>query len=154
VSTDWNIWCLDCKSEHRFCDANWREQDMFTFIRHAKAIGALAPLASEADLFELRWTYGNLDPHWFAKHADHQLVPRNEYGNFLEQCDAEFVCCPRSCVGRQHCRRLPGHEGDHSSEREPSAPVVRLDAPAVRLDAPAVRLDAPAVRLDAEGIDS
>lgn len=119
MSTHWHVYCLDCKTEHEFLDANHEAAVMALLCKHAAAIAALAPLFEEysgigADL-ELRVFYGRVDPIWFAKHAGHRLVPRNEYGGFLETCDAMFAC--KCCGSNLYCKLPPSHEGEHAKAR-------------------------------------
>lgn len=91
MSTDWNIYCVDCDEEHYFCDANHQERLMTKLIQHAEVIGGLHDLFKEEDilLLELRTPYGGINPAWFHEHCKHHLVPRSEYGQILElKCDA------------------------------------------------------------------
>ena len=113
MSTDWNIRCVECDDVHQFSDANHQEAMMLKLIRHRDAIAALAPLFSEPhtrDDITFRLYYGHIDPVWFAKHAGHKLVPHDEYGRDLNQCQDRVRCD----AGHSHDCTLPdGHDGPH-----------------------------------------
>ena len=88
MSCHWHIYCKTCKAQHEFTDGNHAERDMQVFVRHRSAIAGLAPLFREAQSADgLRTYHGCLDPEWFEHHVGHELVPRNEYGQFCgEKC--------------------------------------------------------------------
>jgi hypothetical protein len=115
MSTDWNIKCLDCNVEHGFDNANHQDELMWTLIKHAGAIGALAPLLAEprADV-EFRTYWGRLDAQWFAEHATHRLVPISEYGHLATQCQ-EYVTC--ECGSMRRCALDQAHEGAHDARK-------------------------------------
>jgi hypothetical protein len=112
VSTDWNVHCLDCKSTHKFDDANHMDDVMASLCTHAAAIAALAPLLAESRHVQLVVEHhGGVDAAWFVTHLGHRLVPISEYGDILGQC-AEYVVC--GCGSSSRCTRAYGHDGDHN----------------------------------------
>ena len=114
MSCDWNVYCRTCNEEHSFNDANHMEQEMAALVKHAGAIAALAPLFDESQWIEMNLGrhWGTISPRWFAKHLGHDLIPRDEYGRFLDKCP-EWVKCGK-CGANHHCTLAYGHEGDHS----------------------------------------
>lgn len=111
MSTDWNVYCVDCDSTERFNDANHAVDLMRILIKHAKAIGALDALVSEYGIYsvELRTPYGNVSTSWFKEHADHRLIPRNEYGGYDDDCNKRVKCA--DCDVGFTCVRVVNHEG-------------------------------------------
>jgi hypothetical protein len=119
MSCDWNVYCVTCKSEHGFSDANHQEALMWKLCRNAKAIGGLAELVRDESYdVAISTPYGTIEPSWFAAHADHELVPIDEYGKLATECGSySFEECD-DCArrnGRRHCARPAGHEGAHSN---------------------------------------
>lgn len=117
MSTDWNVHCMDCNETHTFDDANHRDVEMAALCKHAAAIAALVPLMEDVtsrgvDLDLGLYGYGRIEPRWFAKHLGHRLVPRSEYGDFMDQC-SEYIECV--CGNRKRCTLTPNHDGDHSA---------------------------------------
>lgn len=103
MSTDWNVYCLDCASTLEI--ENGRMRTAIELCHHASAV---ADLSRES--IELRFigTYVNRD--WFETHAKHRLAPINEYGELLGQCTERVTCgCGSSAV----CTRDDQHEGPH-----------------------------------------
>ena len=116
MSTDWNVHCLDCNDTHNFSDANHSVPLMRSLIRHAAALGGLAPIRKDLSYWDLevRTHHGPIDLEWFQKHAAHRLVPINEYGGFDDECGERFDCSAH----REHTCHLPkGHEGAHDGRR-------------------------------------
>ena len=112
MSTDWNVHCRTCNSTSYFCDANRADDVMARLCTNAKAIAALEPLLGGGTI-ELRTLWGVVDIEWFAQHADHDLVPVSEYGDFLDQC-GEWVECV--CGSSRRCTKTLRHDGDHVVE--------------------------------------
>jgi hypothetical protein len=129
MSCDWDVYCLDCDSVAGIEDANREESLMRVLIKHAKAIGGLLPLWDDNSTYqdvelrvgrydvELRVGRYDLDPKWFAEHASHRLIPRNEYGECSHDCGERFTC--GECGALKTCRRTKGHDGGHSEKRDP-----------------------------------
>lgn len=67
------------------------------------------------------------DVAWFAKHAGHDLVVRDEYGAFVDEC-SEWLFC--ECCGRhQRCRHPKNHEGVHRPKVPPCSACGDAEAP-------------------------
>lgn len=113
MSTDWDVWCRDCnEAVTDFCDANHREPEMWEIIAaqpQLAALGAVAPGPyiswDGSDTLTFR-------PGPFAKHVDHKLEPRNEYGAWASQCP-EYVKC--ACGSHRRCTLPVKHDGAHAS---------------------------------------
>lgn len=118
MSTDWDIFCVDCKTQHRFNDANHRADMMRAIIKHAPVIAALVPLFNERDIWslELKTTYGRIDAQWFLEHLGHKLVPISEYGEIDGECGEYFQC--DSCKTSRACQLEKGHGGNHARKEE------------------------------------
>lgn len=121
MSCDWDVRCLDCKSDLGISNANHAVGLMRAIVAHAKVIGALVPFMKEADLagYFVDLTFGDgtrINAEWLAQHADHHLVPVDEYGVLDGACGVRVVCpeCNRDDV----CRLPKGHSGDHSCKKE------------------------------------
>ena len=120
MSTDWNIYCATCGETHHFNDANHMNLTMRALIKHAGALADLAPLFREPDTQLLQpprigSSWGTIDPWWFEKHRGHELVPRNEYGGFEDDCEVHFKC--GKCGATERCGLPVNHPGDHAKER-------------------------------------
>ena len=50
---------------------------------------------------------------WFARHKGHDIVARNEYGDYCGDCNELLKC--GSCGAPHHCRRPAGHDGAHAT---------------------------------------
>lgn len=123
MSCDWHIICLDCgeanttygEHVHRFNDANHKDEEMWTLIRHADSIAAAADVIAEGiDIhFSLGshnggFGYGDIDAAWFKRHLGHQLWPINEYGALDTQCQKRVECDH----GHHHsCQLEDKHDG-------------------------------------------
>jgi hypothetical protein len=121
MGTSYAPYCLDCDSEHYLDD--YRDvASLQTVIKQAKSLAALAPLMADlhstwADAaFYLNHQRDRIDFAWFAKHAEHRLTVRDEYGKCVEECGEYFPC--GACGHRKRCMRLAGHDGDHDENRD------------------------------------
>ncbi len=87
MSMNWDLYCKQCDSWHGFHDANHQDGKMLAIAKHAKAIAGLVDLMKESEYLGISLPTGNgdLDPQWFADHLDHGIVPRNEYGQYLDE---------------------------------------------------------------------
>lgn len=125
MSTDWDLYCLDCKSDHGFYDANHEEkavQRLVDLMPRFAAMPGLAALMKDAGFVPVGNGDGDglynhrLSLRWVEEHCSHRVVARNEYGDFLEQCPETTATC--ECCGQYFaCRLLPGHEGPHLPKR-------------------------------------
>jgi len=130
MSCDWDVYCLDCKKEYGFYDANHQDKLMRELARlgpHIKKICELMPALVALgdpphnlycnpqivldDGSRFRLTFG-----WWALHGDHRLVARDEYGRCDDECGEHFSC--DSCGSSKCCRRAKGHDGDHKDKRD------------------------------------
>lgn len=118
MSERWEVYCLDCKDSHDLPYSNHQPEVARHVIKYAKALSALAPIQDTLGRTGLSvGIEGNpVCLEWLTKHADHRLVPRNEYGVCNDECGEYFDC--RTCEHRQACHRKRGHEGPHSNKRE------------------------------------
>lgn len=116
VSCDWNIYCRTCDETHAFNDANRLEAEMHVLIKYAAQIAALAPVQNECgvDVQFGFYSYGSIEPSWFARHLGHDLVPRDEYGRCADQCAEDVVC--EHCGHRSRCARKLNHLGSHAQD--------------------------------------
>ncbi len=116
MSTDWNVKCLDCNTEHHFNGANHQDELMAQLCKHANAIADIAPLLLNSDV-TLETLWGQVDAAWFARHKGHTLAPINEYGDLLGQCAERIRCCEYGHVYR--CKLASGHTGSCSLAVQP-----------------------------------
>jgi hypothetical protein len=88
MSCDWSVYCKTCNETHDFTDANHQKDLMLVLITHARAIAGLSPLMQDNRTFadiSLTTSYGTIDVEWFRRHLEHELVPRDEYGNIAAE---------------------------------------------------------------------
>ena len=128
MSTHWDVYCIDCDDSHGFDDMNHRDNLMQSVARNGpafkKAAEILLPAFADLDTYARPNVqvedsgYGkSLSLEWFAKHGDHHLVARNEYGQCLDECGAYFDCKMCDHPHQLRCRRPVKHEGDHAPYR-------------------------------------
>jgi hypothetical protein len=106
MSTTWDIRCRTCKDDLGLEEHG--EGGIFDLIAAAKSLAALPAgfgLSVESDCGS------HLDLDWFRKHAEHDLIPINEYGRESGQCGDRVRC--ECCGTYNRCRRPDKHEGDH-----------------------------------------
>jgi hypothetical protein len=60
-------------------------------------------------------------PGWFAKHAGHRVVVRDEYGGIMGDCGSWFGCDVCGHKGKR-CVLPEGHDGEHSDKRPVPSP--------------------------------
>jgi len=113
VSCNYDVLCLDCE-DTAGVSYERRPGAIRALIRHAVAIGALAPLTAEEDTVGLSVSApgpgGSVDIGWFAAHQDHRLVVVDEYGRI------EGLCGEHAGPAHERCRLLPGHSGPHRGD--------------------------------------
>lgn len=115
MSCRWDAYCLDCQ-ESAGLENGWNHasDDVLALCKHAHFLAQIRPrLGGNFEL--MRWS-SEVPLDWFAKHAQHRLVPRDEYGRCLDECGASFACA--GCGHRERCHRKTGHDGDHGKERD------------------------------------
>jgi hypothetical protein len=120
MSCYWDVRCLDCGEDLGIDNANHAVELMRSLVAHAKTLAALDPFVKEVGRTGhfIDFSFGcgsSLHTAWFVKHADHRLVGVNEYGRLDDECGTR-ISCP-TCGKDDHCRRLAGHDGDHSHKR-------------------------------------
>ena len=119
MSCDWDVWCLDCEEGLGLSDWNHKSDAMLDIIRARDALAALADVRPDAYAsgFEYWGSYKDLVPvGFFAKHRGHRLIPRDEYGQCLDEC-GETIVCSHCKLGNSRCRLPEKHEGPHAAER-------------------------------------
>ena len=133
MSCDWDVYCLDCKKEHGFDDANHDDKLMRELSKIGPQLKKLCELM--APLVALRKPPLNLyvnpsivlnsnsDSHahpliasWWIEHGDHRLIARDEYGRCDDECDFYFRC--GECGSSKCCKRAKGHTGEHKDKRD------------------------------------
>lgn len=104
------VHCADCSETHDFTEANWKDDLMRDLVNNAAAIGALSAVFNDVGGLTLSTDYnGNIDVHWFAKHAAHRLCVIDEYGVIGDNCRLLARCS--SCATSHRCALKHGHEG-------------------------------------------
>lgn len=114
MSTDWDIYCLDCEEGMGLNNWDHHERDVQDACRPeaAAALAALARVGLEmVDGIRPSSSMTSLDLSFYVKHEGHRLAPRSEYGEILGTCGKDIVCehCGRRAYER--CRLPMGHEG-------------------------------------------
>jgi hypothetical protein len=133
MSTAWDVYCLDCKSDADFYDADRQHALMQALAKLGpqikKICEAMAPLEAldkppssiycnprvvlNADSPSRLWP---LDTSWWIQHGDHRLVARDEYGRCDDECGEWYQCS--ECKTSKCCRRMKGHANGHGEMRE------------------------------------
>lgn len=132
MSCDYDVHCLDCRSNAGFDDSNHADKEMRALARMGPGLKFIAQgiLAFEKSLkensqeytwlepnFRLRDSWGwKFDAKWWAEHGDHRLVAIDEYGRCDDECAERFDC--KECGHAKWCRRTKGHEGDHKDKKD------------------------------------
>lgn len=133
MSCDWDVYCLDCKSEHGFYDCNHQDKLMRELAKLGPRIKKICELmVGPGGLDDLGRPPLNLycEPRiqlddggrlrlaakWWVEHGDHRLVARDEYGRCDDECGELFHC--NSCGSSKCCQRMKGHDGDHKDKRD------------------------------------
>jgi hypothetical protein len=115
MSNNWDVYCLDCESEHGFDGMNGLESLMHQIIADAPVCAELSKIARRLNLVEVQakagWNDGRVRLDWFEKHAAHRLIPRDEYGRFSGECGERFTC--GECGDEFWCHAPKGHAGAH-----------------------------------------
>lgn len=107
MSTSWDLYCRDCDAElgmsHRW------PGDVVSIWKRAEHLAALHELG---DAVDLRVPLAN-DAHglleFAARHLNHDVIPRNEYGDCFDECTTTVTCA--ECGAPYRCRLKEGHEG-------------------------------------------
>lgn len=123
MSTWYDVYCYTCKS-HAGIHENHAEKECADLISNAKLVAEMAPgfralkdIGIEVRL-TLKWEQMRVDPEWFEKHVEHQLVVIDEYGRLYPECLKRFTCCERTDCEWLYCRRKQNHDGDCSGKRD------------------------------------
>ncbi len=125
MSTHFDLHCRDCDEGCGFW-INHGSDRLVRLWEHAAAWARMPPSLLEADL-EMRLLgdeAGGLRslPAFAAKHLEHDVLPRDEYGRWLDQC-TEYLSCP--CGAKQRCEQAHGHD-------PPCVPSVTTEASSLR----------------------
>lgn len=121
MSTDWTLYCRSCADAGPWDQG--REDSLLELWRHR---GVIVELSKAMDSvyrvgpmdFSITF-WGSSSPTetlaWIVQHADHFVVPRDEYGRFSDQCPKQTEC--PCCDTRFSCDAGVGHEGPCSNKR-------------------------------------
>jgi len=84
MSTDWYPYCLTCHESYDMWNCHRPDFILYLFrnIDFIVKIGEFQD-GSSVDI-DVHSLYGDIHPEWFKKHLGHQLVPKNEYGDYLD----------------------------------------------------------------------
>ncbi len=98
MSCSWDVFCKTCGVKCGITDANHELDLMRELVDHRHAVASIAPLINDTRLTLGPW--GNngpfgIDPSWFAKHHEHELVPMSEYGDVPEETCEHWRCGKR-----------------------------------------------------------
>ena len=108
MSTDWDLYCADCDEEFGF-DWNHGEKALAQFLG-ADIRGWLESLPTN-----FRWPYQFKEGQivslglWYQRHRGHVLRVRNEYGQYLGECN-KWVDC-HGCGSAVPCHLPTDHDG-------------------------------------------
>lgn len=123
MSTDWDVWCLDCEKAHGFYDANHMSDLMIGLAKLGPALGAFAKTMREIGSIQgsdpslpLQFDRLRVNFEWFEVHGSHRLIARDEYGRCFDECGEHYSYC--ECKHQRRCRRPMKHEGLHAEERD------------------------------------
>lgn len=104
MSTSWHIRCVTCGETNHFDESDHASETMRVLCDHAPAIAAIAPLVESSPVeIRLDTPHGEVDVAWFSRHAGHALVPIDEYGRLITQCD-------------EYAKTTDGHDRDMSRD--------------------------------------
>jgi len=109
MSTYWNLYCRTCDDEEEIW-ANHAEGRLAELIALKHSFAAVYEQIGSIDIplndnFHIYGERGSTVPlEWFHKHHDHEIVPRNEYGQCADTC-SRWTDCP-TC-GRSNVCVLP-----------------------------------------------
>lgn len=112
MSCEWEVWCLDCNEWLAGYGWNHQERECWSLIRMAPALAdlALAAGVEKQHVYIETLNLKKIDVGPFANHKGHNLVPKNEYGQWADQCPERFKCS----AGCWHdCQLKVNHEGLH-----------------------------------------
>ena len=121
MSTDWDVYCLDCEEEAGFYDANHEIDLMREIVKHGPALAKACRILLELQpnlrsSYRLQVGYSEprykVDFKWWVEHGEHRLVARNEYGCCDGDCDEHYRCL--GCESWLRCVLPKGHEGPHT----------------------------------------
>ena len=115
MSTEWDVYCVNCERCAGFEDNHGRDR-MRAYIEKRATLEAAAALGRDLKSLglmglEVAHCGGGSFPVWFfAEHAGHKLVPRDEYGSLDGECAKRVRCA--TCSALHWCKRPKDHEGD------------------------------------------
>ena len=136
MSCDWDVYCKDCDSSHGFDDANHEDKLMHELAKLGPQLKRLCiemipivALTKDRNLGLFVTPAIVLNPGtshelslyevWWAKHGDHKLVARDEYGRCDDECAESFFC--KECNRSMWCVLSKNHDGPHDSHRKKAA---------------------------------
>lgn len=84
MSCDWYPYCLTCHESYDMWNCG-KPDFILYLIANSEFIVKIGEFQSGTNVdIEVKSWYGLIDPEWFKKHLGHQLVPKNEYGRYLD----------------------------------------------------------------------
>jgi hypothetical protein len=116
MSTDWDVYCLDCDES---LGLNGTKSSVLVLIGDGPSLSELFESFKNLPNLDIEISvYGRqVSRSWFAQHGKHRLIAKDEYGHLDDECGARFQC--GHCDAQSTCKRVRGHGGDHASRRDP-----------------------------------
>lgn len=116
MSTYWDIYCRTCAEGCGF-HVNHGEERLGALLRD-QALWRHVPTLENSDL-ELRllgdeYNGGGHWPDFARRHFCHDVTLRNEYGEFLDECNERLTCANCGAFSSR-CRLARGHAGAHTA---------------------------------------
>lgn len=120
MSCNWNVYCVDC-SENAGMSVNHGEATMRLLVDRRAVLELLGHTFTDGKSLGSAWDLTlmldgvNIDVSFFLRHREHNIRPRNEYGEFDAPCGGIFdcpFCGPVACGRKDHSiafNSLHGH---------------------------------------------
>lgn len=116
MSCDWDVYCIDCDKEMGLQDWNHASDEVARVIAARDSLAAVYRALGDDVRVSLEYDHRFVFTKFLADHEGHRLIPRDEYGECLDECGARFKC--NACGHSKMCRRREKHAGEHSEKRE------------------------------------
>lgn len=110
MSCDWDLYCIDCEDYLGLSDWNHGDEACLELWKSREQIAA----GAEVESIQIRatWRDDRIDPAWFLKHKNHNVRPKNEYGQLYNQCGERIIC--NECGVTHFCILEKNHKEQHS----------------------------------------
>jgi len=119
MSTDYGVYCLDCKEANIF-DENRSPKHAVEVIAMAPRLAVLREGLGNLDV-EVKVGYGiRVDLGWFEVHGTHKLDVIDEYGGFWPCCtygDGHGKYQVEGEKYNRYCKRKDNHKGEKCSDK-------------------------------------